>query len=303
MKQEKIETIGIPRSLMYYRYKHLWKPFFEQLNIPYIISPKTNKKILEEGKKYSQDESCLSLKIFIGHISSLQEKCKHILVPRTACLKKNEKMCTNFLALPDIIRNIFQAKVIELNIDEDEKINEEKAFIKLALALNKTKKEARNAYKFAKEQEIKLKERKKEDIDKKLKDKNLKILIVGHEYNIEDELIGKPIITFLEEENITVIKSNSTFENNIKTRIIEKNYWTPNKELLENIEHYRNDVDGIILITTFPCGPDSLTNEIILRTQKIPILQIIIDEQNDNAGIITRLESFTDILKMKEGIK
>lgn len=303
MKQEKIETIGIPRSLMYYRYKHLWKPFFEQLNIPYIISPKTNKKILEDGKKYSQDESCLSLKIFIGHISYLQEKCNHILIPRTACLKKNEKMCTNFLALPDIIRNIFETKVIELNIDEDEKLTEEKAFINLGLVLNKTKKETLKAYKFAKQQEIELKEIEKENIDKKLKDKNLKILVVGHEYNIEDELVGKPITNFLEEENITIIKSNITFENNIKTRIIQKNYWTQNKELLENIEHYKNDIDGIILITTFPCGPDSLTNEIILRTQKIPILQIIIDEQNDNAGIITRLESFTDILKMKEGIK
>lgn len=303
MKQEKQGVIGIPRSLMYYRYKYLWKPFFDELNIPYIISPKTNKKILENGKKISQDESCLSLKIFMGHVSSLIGKCDYLLIPRTACLKKDEKMCTNFLALPDITRNLFPTEVIELNIDMDENITEQKAFINLGLALNKNKKETLRAYRNAKKYEKEQKEIAKEKISEKLKEEKIKILVVGHDYNIEDELVGKPITTFLEENEITVIKSNTTFENNVKTRTIQKNYWTTNKELLENIEFYKNDIDGIILLTAFPCGPDSLTNEIILRTQKLPILQIIMDEQNDNAGIITRLESFTDILKMKEGIR
>ena len=56
-------------------------------------------------------------------------------------------------------------------------------------------------------------------------------------------------------------------------------------------------MDGIIFLSTFPCGLDSITNDLIMRklpnTKKI---NIIIDEQSGNAGLQTRLESFVDIL-------
>ena len=59
----KKKTIGIPRAFLYYRYKILWKNFFENLGYNVIISSKTTKKTLEIIKKYSIDESCLSSKI------------------------------------------------------------------------------------------------------------------------------------------------------------------------------------------------------------------------------------------------
>ena len=60
-------------------------------------------------------------------------------------------------------------------------------------------------------------------------------------------------------------------------------------------------MDGIILLSTFPCGPDSLCNEMIIRKIKDkPIITIIVDELNNDAGLITRLESFIEILKDKK---
>ena len=53
----------------------------------------------------------------------------------------------------------------------------------------------------------------------------------------------------------------------------------------------------VILITSFPCGPDSLSNEMILRNVKIPITNLIIDEANSDTGLLTRIESFIDILE------
>ena len=60
--------IGIPRSLFYYYFSNIWVNFFDELGIDYIISPKTNKEILDLGMKYSTDEMCLSLKNYIGHV-------------------------------------------------------------------------------------------------------------------------------------------------------------------------------------------------------------------------------------------
>ena len=67
------------------------------------------------------------------------------------------------------------------------------------------------------------------------------------------------------------------------------------------IELYKDKVDGIILMSSFPCGPDSLVNEIILRRVKgIPILNLVLDGQEGSAGLETRLESFVDIIKIKK---
>ena len=74
-----------------------------------------------------------------------------------------------------------------------------------------------------------------------------------------------------------------------------------NRELLGAISKYHSNVDGIILLTAFPCGPDSMVNEMIIRRIKDrPILNLLLDSQDGNAGIETRLESFIDIIRFRK---
>ena len=74
-------------------------------------------------------------------------------------------------------------------------------------------------------------------------------------------------------------------------------YWSLNKEMIGAIELCKNQVDGIILLTAFPCGSDALVNELVLRrVQNVPIIQILMDEHTAPAGLETRIESFVDIL-------
>ena len=75
-------------------------------------------------------------------------------------------------------------------------------------------------------------------------------------------------------------------------------YWTYSKELIGAISYYQYSVDGIIFLTTFPCGPDSLVNELMIRKiNNLPITNILVDEQTATTGLETRLESFIDIIK------
>ena len=133
---------------------------------------------------------------------------------------------------------------------------------------------------------------------------NLKILLAGHPYNLYDDFIGKTIIQLLEENHIDVIYSDLYDQKYLKSeveKISKRNYWTYNREIIGAISHYQDSVDGIIIITTFPCGPDSLSNEMILRNVKIPITNLIIDDASGDAGLITRIESFIDILEERNG--
>ena len=300
---EKIK-IGIPKALLYYKYKDLWINFFENLNCEIIISPNTNKDILEIGKKFVLDEACLSMKIFMGHVHYLLDKCDYILIPRIACLKKNEKVCTNFMTLYDLCRNTFDKSFLHYNIDINKNEQEEYAFIGLGLQLGFTFRKARAAYRKAKSYEQMQNERK---ISKQkmiiASTTKTKILLAGHAYNLYDNLIGKEIINYLESQNIELIYSDCydpKYLNIDYKKIAPKNYFTYNKEIIGSIAFYRNFVDGIILITTFPCGPDSLSNEMIIRNADKPLLTLIMDELNSDTGLITRLESFIDIIKERK---
>ena len=64
-------TIGIPKAFYYYRYGELWRTFFRTLGCEVILSPDTNKQFLTEGSKYSIDEGCLSMKIYLGRKKDL----------------------------------------------------------------------------------------------------------------------------------------------------------------------------------------------------------------------------------------
>ena len=78
--------------------------------------------------------------------------------------------------------------------------------------------------------------------------------------------------------------------------------WEISREILSGIAMHRGDVDGIILLSAFPCGPDAMVNELIARRVKgVPMLNLVLDGQSGTAGVETRLESFIDIIRFQEG--
>ena len=98
--------IGIPRGLFYYYYKDLWNYFFSELGFDIIVSPETNKEIINLGMKYAGSEMCYSMKIYLGHVAYLKGKCDYILIPRIDNYGIDNQTCTNFLALYDIVNMI-----------------------------------------------------------------------------------------------------------------------------------------------------------------------------------------------------
>ena len=109
-----IHTIGIPRGLMAYRDGVLWKKFFEELGFQCIMSPKSDREILETGTARAVDETCLPFKMYLGHVMWLLGKCDAVFVPRTGGYTAREKMCTRYEALPDLVRNIFREEQIRI---------------------------------------------------------------------------------------------------------------------------------------------------------------------------------------------
>ena len=232
----------------------------------------------------------------------MKSKCDYILVPRMFSIQKKEQVCTNFNALYDLVNNLFgDINIITYNIDLTEKKTQAIAFLKMGEALGFSYIKTYKAYKYAEKISI-MKRIKNEKIQEdNISSKKIKILLAGHPYNIYDNLIGKVIIDYLKKENITIIysdKINHKLINDECDKLSTDIHWTHSKEVISSINYYKDKVDGIILISSFPCGPDSLSNELVSRKVKnIPVITLIFEDLNSEIGTITRLESFIDILK------
>jgi predicted nucleotide-binding protein (sugar kinase/HSP70/actin superfamily) len=294
--------IGIPRALHYYYYGDMWRSFLEELGYEVVISPKTTREILENGCKCANDEMCLSLKLYLGHIHYLVGKCDAILVPRIDNYGTYNQTCTNFLGLYDIVANLFKIPLFTYNVDETHKETEMKAFIKLGMLLGKGKEQSKIAY-FNSVQKVEKEKKKKRKLElEKLSSSKKKLLVMSHPYNFEDALIGTEIKNTIKNLGAISINANALIENNKNDYFAFSSnlYWKYNKDLVGILPFVKDRVDGILFLSTFPCGPDSLVNELLMRKIKMPYLNLIIDEESGSAGMETRLESFIDILEQKK---
>lgn len=296
--------VGIPRAFLYYRNYILWKTFFEGLGCTLILSPITNKDITHDGKNLSVDEACLPSQIYLGHIKYLSDKCDYVLVPRICNYGKGNRLCMKFNGIYDVVHNLFpNINILNYDIDHLRFKYELFGFIKMGLKVNK------NIFKImyyyfkgkTKEKEHNLSlVRNQVNI---LKSNKLKILIVAHPYVIYDEYLGGTIKEFFKDNGIDVLYSDrmdrkesicyaKEFSNTL--------YFLYSKEIIGSAFYYKDAIDGIIFLSSFPCGPDSLVNELAIRKlDRIPVINITVDESTATSGLITRLESFIDIVKAR----
>lgn len=292
-------TVGIPRALFYYLDKDIVVPFLKKLSIDVKISSKTNKQIIEQGMKYASDEMCLSLKNYIGHVFSLIDDCDFILVPRIDNYGLMNQTCTNFIAAYDLINNLFNTKVLEYNIDLNNKQTLKKGLFKIGKFLKKSDFDIKNAYYYAVNNYKKVQKQLINNNLEKLNSDQSKILLISHSYNSYDDIIGKPLVDMIKKQGIEVIYADR-FDKSLCLKLsknISKDlYWKYSKELIGAYEIAKDKINGVVFLSTFPCGLDSLANELLIRKLKLPYLNVVVDEMYGETGLETRVESFSDII-------
>ena len=316
-----VQRVGIPRSLLYYRYGIAWRTFFEQLGREVVIDEPSTRVTLEVGDHLSVDECCLASKLFLGHIAALKDSCDAVFIPSMMGYDRFETFCTKFQALPDLAVNAFavageRLRVLSLRIDERRgeppACREEEAFIQLAQSLGASRKEGKRAYKAAfmaqREYDGKM-AREQEKLVKSLSklpaaERPLVILVAAHPYVAHDPFVGGVVEDALREQGAVVLFADETDRDRARkasydfTRSLP---WMINRELIGSILMLHEHVDGIVLLSAYPCGPDSMADDAIERCiHGKPILTLTVDAQGGTAGVETRVESFVDILSYQK---
>ncbi len=323
------KVIGIPRALIYYNYIPFLSAFFDYLGFEVIYSDFTTKKTLTEGASLVVTETCLPIKVYVGHVLNLIEKgVKNIFVPSIQSTAPKIYNCSKIRGLPDLIRNVVKGEynIIEATLDKSEKNLNLTSFLSEAVRpfgildfslIDKAKKHAfihynnfrvmiqhnipyDKALKYAKEGKVIINENEvKHDIT---------VALIAHGYNIYDKRVCMDVFDKLEKLGVKVQSAYSLTDEQLKDGLDYVNvelYWANQLEMSGAAGYYMrsNDIDGVITITAFGCGPDSLMIEDIKRKAKNfnkPILNLTIDEHTGEAGFVTRLEAFCDMLYRKK---
>lgn len=301
--------IGLPRAMLYYRYRVLWRTFFQELGMETVVSAPTDRETLERGTALAIDEACLSLKIYLGHVAALVGKCDYILAPRVSNFGRHRSMCTRFESTPDLVRNVFRnsgQKFLSYEVDEEmKKAGEEDAFLEMGKGLGFPAKAVKKAYKAAKKAELSHHRERVQKYEQQYKKEGLKVLIAAHSYVAEDPYMGRMVSDYLKRVGVVPVRADMVDRDAALKRSRELSptcKWEISREILGGIAMHKDDVDGIILLSAFPCGPDAMVNELITRRVKgVPMLNLVLDSQSGTAGVETRLESFIDIIRFQEG--
>jgi predicted nucleotide-binding protein (sugar kinase/HSP70/actin superfamily) len=289
--------IGLPKILLqYYKYGILCETFLKELKIDYIYSDCTNKKIVEDSLKVAQDEICIPVKLIYGHSLNLKGKCDKILVSRMISLKPNTITCPRLRILPELVSIQTEMEVLKLNINI-QKYPLFFSFFTFGLKLRKNPISVVLAYYKAFKKYNKEIQELKEKRERFLKEEKIKIALIGHSYLIYDKFISLDILGRLKDVNVFV----SEMADEVKE--LPATYWSEERELLNAAYYFIDKVDGILLLTSFLCGTGSLINEFIFsraKECKVPIMQLIVDENTTETMVDTRIQAFLNMIWRKK---
>ncbi|MDF2547266.1 MAG: hypothetical protein K0R93_2164 [Anaerosolibacter sp.] len=316
--------VGIPRGLLYYYYGPLWTDFFESLGAEVIISEETNKKIVEMGVKSTVDEACLPVKIYHGHVKNLMDqKVDYIFLPRLMSIYKNEYICPKFCGLPEMVNHSIRnlPTMIQPTIDfrkskkDLPRIVEEVGGYftsdrrKTEWAFNKALERYRQ-YKTALRQGVLPTDAlaRKNDEGFHTMGSGDKIALLGHPYNLYDDFISMNLVKKLRGYGLQVLtpESMDVKTMNEKAAVMDKKmFWSFGRKILGTAFHAmeQQDIQGIIYLSSFGCGLDSVLADIVerrvRRNSDKPFTLLTLDEHTGEAGMDTRIEAFVDMIKWR----
>lgn len=322
--------IGIPRALFFYCYYPLWRAFFENLGLEVVLSPETNKAILDDGIRTTLSEACLPVKVFFGHALAIADQVDYLFVPRITRVEPKAYICPKFMGLPDMLRARLQNlpvlidTVVDAGREGDSIQCWDDCFQEVGSIFTKDKQLVDSSIKAALQAQHQFKKRLTVGmlLPEALEDleiykvaatsqprRSLKVGLIGHPYNLYDPYISMNLIKKLYALGASVVTPESLTENEIekKARKLPKRlFWTLGKRMIGsalNFYHSRQ-LNGLIYLTSFGCGPEALVEEMVARWAKqqgdLPLMMLTIDEHTGEAGMITRLEAFTEMIKRRQ---
>ena len=316
-----MDAIGLPRALLYYHYAPMLRAFFDTLGIEVVISPPTTRETLIRGAARVVSETCMPVKLYCGHVLALVGRADRIFVPAIHHLHPGTRNCPKLIGLPDLISAVIPEAPL-LTLDFEPGIRWQ-TFSQFALALGRHVTVNPLLIKRAVEQAQAAHDRYNMLLLQGLErpeaialssppmyapqPQALTVAVVGHPYNLFDEYATQRLVSRLQDMGVRVRTPSSVHPSDkwwhVK-QLARVPYWAFEDEVVGATGSYlQRGVDGIIAVSAFGCAPDSVMLSVVMqaaREANTPCISLILDEHSGEAGLITRLEAFVDMLTRRK---
>ncbi len=322
-----MRRIGIPKALMYYRFFPLWSAFLQGLGCEVVTSDPTGRGLLGRGSIAYFEDSCLPMKLMVAHCLDLAGKVEMLFAPRLISIHRKYIMCPKFRGVPDIIRLAIggQADVMDEPFDSRLGSNPWGTFSRaIGNRLGLRSREIRPASQWA----FQVQATWERDLAKRVNGLStgdifnrevptpgtaappgdLNVAFIGHPYNLYDVDVGKGALGMARKLGCQIAITDSLDGNEIEKRtshLSKEIYWSSGREIVGAAMAFRSrdDIDGVVFLSSFKCGIDALLQEYLKRAFKarggsdVPFLTLSLDEHTTVQGLATRLEAFVDICR------
>jgi len=318
-------TVSIPRALATYTYLPLWRRFFGELGVKLVPTPVTNAHIKQLGTEISAGDFCFPLKVALGHASFAvsESGADWVFVPHTVSHYPNDYttnalFCPYVQSYPSLAKTALDLHGVDASMIMSPVLDLRWKDKKMALELHETvgkligksMKEVRRAWEAARESQAEFenacRERGKEALAEIESEDKPAILIVGRPYNTCDYGANLGLVGKIAERGHTVVPLDFLDFDPAELGPEFRNvFWNYPQRIVHAMKKYRHS-DRIfpVYFTNFNCGPDSFveTYSDHLSGDK-PMLTLGLDEHDADAGYITRIEAFLDVVRNAEKVE
>lgn len=323
--------IGIPRALYFYSYLPFWHAFWTKLGHKVIVSPLTNKGILDHGVKEASTDLCVPVKVLHGHIAYLaaKDKVDAIFLPRMVNVGTKATFCPKFLGLPEMVSSAFcqLPPLIVPRVDlgnpwhlfnlchklQRQWAPEGSVWLAYRAALS-----AQNRFQREIEQGRLLMDclhNYTGDVPNQGRRPNspsdgaLRVAVLGYPYAVYDSFLNGNSLKKLQEMGVRVYTADMVPLGEQKRYRRHKDlFWHYSNVVLQAGQVLLDStlkIDGVINISNFACGPDAMVGKLLefeCKKRAKPMITLTLDEQTGEGGINTRIEAFVDMLaRRKDG--
>jgi predicted nucleotide-binding protein (sugar kinase/HSP70/actin superfamily) len=297
--------VGIPRALLYHHYGERWLAFLDALGVEAVVSEFTTDDIITAGAFQADNETCLPVKVFSGHLLWLKDRVDAVLVPRVVSQERGTCSCPKFMGLPDLARSLDPSvpPILAPRMDlGDRRSLWAHEWYEVARRLGGGRVSSAAAVAGL----LHGLHRRRALDNAGMPGSDIRIGVAGHLYNVHDRRVSLGLL-----ERVRGMGATPVTVDDVPSRCIHRQaktishriFWGFERRLVGAVLQWSRgaEVSGIIFVTSFACGPGSIVGALLEdqldREGSMPFMTITLDEHSAEAGLVTRLEAFVDMLR------
>jgi predicted CoA-substrate-specific enzyme activase len=312
--------VHMPRALLAHAYAPFWRAFLGELGHRLVLSRPTDPSVVKGASDWVGADYCFPVKLAHGHLRRLVEELdphETILVPYMIAAAAQKKtlgswFCPYNLGLPAMLEAAAQLRGVPLaerlikptvDLRWDERTAGKKLHGELAAKLGGSRKDYERAWLRARQVMTTLDEDMRslgeQELARIRSSGKPAVVIMGRPYNVFDAGANLALPEKLSQMGIDVIPMDLLpLEDEPLDDTFRNMFWNFGRRILEACSLVARSPDLYAVgFTNFSCGPDAFIWSYAERIMgRKPMLVLELDEHGADAGYLTRLEAFADVI-------